>query len=234
MTAIKSVVETSMVDWDGKIVMVLFAGGCNFRCPFCQNWEVAFKSNDYDDVPWAEVVRKLEKRRDWIDGVVISGGEPLLDKEFIFELGKNIKDLNFKVKIDTNGGNPELLEAVIKKGLADYVALDIKAPLDERYSISAGKKIDLYKIKRSIELLKSGKVDYEFRTTAVPTLVSREATAKIGEVIEGGKRFILQQFVPRLAFDPDFQILKPYTKDEAQELLTILKKYVAEVKLRGF
>ncbi len=232
--SIKSVIETSLIDWDAKIVMVLFMGGCNFRCPFCQNWEIAFNPGRFDDIPWDEVARRLNSRRDWIDGLVISGGEPLLDQASFQKLCQNIKNLNFPIKIDTNGSDPELLKKAVNDNLVDYVALDVKAPLDERYYVAAGKKVNLTNIKKSMAFLKTGGVPYEFRTTAVPGLITEETIVKIGEDIEGARLFSLQQFVPRLAYDTAFQQLKPYTREEAEKLMVRIKKYVKKATLRGF
>ncbi len=142
--------------------------------------------------------------------------------------------LKFKIKLDTNGARPHLLKRAIISGLIDYVAMDLKAPLDRRYSIAAGQKVDLDKIRASILLLRSGNIDYEFRTTAVPGLIDSDTIKEIAQAISGARLYAIQQFVPRLACKPRYQRLKPYTKEEAEELAKVARKFVENVKVRGF
>ncbi len=231
---IKSIVETSLIDWDGKITMVLFFGGCNFRCPFCHNWRVAFGAEKFSNLSWDTIEHKIKERREWLDGIVLSGGEPLTGWEELVMVCSRIKNLNIKIKLDTNGANPDLLKRAIGDGLIDYVAMDIKAPLDQKYSIAAGVKIDPDQIRKSIQLLMASGIDYEFRTTVVPNLIDLNAVQAIAEIISGARLFALQQFLPKEAYDPGYQLLEPYTKEDAEKLVIVAQRFVRNVKLRGF
>ncbi len=231
---IRSLIETSLIDWDGKITTVLFFDKCNFMCPYCQNWELIQHPEKFPPITWAEIAKKLEKKKGWIDGVVLSGGEPLIFKKEVFAIAKKIRKMNLGVKIDTNGAYPEVLSDLISKRLVDYVAMDIKTSLDERYYIAAGKVIDLENIKASIKILLDGPIDYEFRTTCVPGIIDEAAIKEIGKVIKDCKKWALQSFVPENASQEEYR--KPLMKDyvsEMRKLACVAKKYAENVVLRG-
>lgn len=230
---IRAIIDTSLIDWDGKIAMVLFLGGCNFQCPFCQNWELAHDAGSDTEIGWDVIAGKLAGRKDWIDGVVISGGEPLLDYENLVKICGKIVQLGFEVKLDTNGSRPDLLAKIVASGLVKYIAMDIKAPLDHRYEVAAGGAIDVGKLKESIDLLLKGPGEYEFRTTLVPTLVDKDSIIAMAQAIKGARLYALQQFVPRLACNLEYRELSPFTREQAQELADAARPYVRQVKLRG-
>lgn len=203
---IKGFLETSFSDWPGKMAAVLFLPGCNFRCPFCHNYELVLRGEEFPDFPFAEVVKTLRQRKGWIDGVCLTGGEPTLHswlpvliRDLKTTLGASRVDL--QIKLDTNGSNPEFLKALIRERLVDYVAMDLKGPLDlKRYEALAGVPLSnaaLTGILESVQILLRGEVDYEFRTTIVPSLVAEEEIYALAERIRGARRYTLQNFNPR-------------------------------------
>ena len=230
---IRSIIETSLVDWDGKLTTVIFFDKCNFMCPFCQNWELILHSEKFPIIEWPEIEKMLAAKRSWIDGLVLTGGEPLMNKKEIFDITTKIKALGFLVKVDTNGAYPETLRELIDKNLVDYVAMDIKAPLDDRYDKASGRKTDRTAIEKSIDILMKGLTDYEFRTTCVPGIITTRTVAEIGERIKGARRWFLQQYVPANAYKEEYRNMNEVQKDEIQALMAVAKEYVASVKWRG-
>ena len=230
---IRSIIETSLIDWDGKLTTVLFFDKCNYMCPFCQNWELLMHPEKFPIVEWSNVEKMLLAKRSWIDGVVLTGGEPLVNKKEVFDITSRIKGLGFLVKIDTNGAYPEVLRELIEKGLVDYVAMDIKAPLDERYDNAAGKKIDLKALEDTISMLLSGQTDYEFRTTCVPRIIDTRTIEEIGMHIQGAKRWFLQQYVAVNAYNEEYRKMNAVSKTEADNMLEIARRYVTDVRWRG-
>ena len=163
---IHGIQKLTLVDYPGHPAAILFTGDCNFRCPFCQNASLVLSSSSEPLIADEEIFSFLTKRKGMLDGVVVTGGEPTLQKDLIPYLGR-LKGLGYLVKLDTNGYRPDVLEKAMESGYVDYVAMDIKTSLDE-YPVVAGiKNLDVSRIERSVELLKSGAVDYEFRTTVV-------------------------------------------------------------------
>jgi len=229
---IRGRIDTSMVDWDGKLATVLFFDRCNFSCPFCQNWGLMTRPEDYPAVDFEDVLRKLAARKDWIDGVVLTGGEPLVDPKELRPVIEKIRKLNLRIKIDTNGSSPGLLEQLLKDKIVDYVAMDVKAPLDDRYQKAAGVRVDPEKIRASVKILLSGDVEYEFRTTLVPEIIDEGALRKIGEELRGAKKWFLQVFVSENAPPGEFRE-KKFTPAEIDRFLAIAREYMPEAKLRG-
>jgi pyruvate formate lyase activating enzyme len=231
---IKGFIETSFLDWDGKVVATLFLPYCNFRCPFCHNAGLIEKPQDFETVPLARIERFLEQRKDFIDGVCLTGGEPCLHKERgLFDLMRRLKKKGFAVKLDTNGADPKCLEAVIDQQLVDYIAMDIKGPLDERYDKLSGIKTDLGNIKQSIKLIKASGLPYEFRTTLVPTLLDMADVRAIAESLAGAQKFVLQQFVAENSWDETLRELRPYQEAEIKEMLKEVKRFVPNAIVRG-
>ena len=186
--------KMTLLDFPGKVACTVFTGGCNFRCPFCHNALLVTKLPEKPDYTEDEILSFLEKRVGLIDGVAITGGEPLLNPD-IADFIRKIRDMGYAVKLDTNGSFPERLKAIVGEGLVDYVAMDIKNRR-EKYAETIGlKNFDLSKIEESIEFLKSGAVDYEFRTTVVKQFHTVEDIRAAAEWISGAKRYFLQNFV---------------------------------------
>ena len=214
--------KTSLLDFPEKIAAIVFTMGCNFRCGYCHNPELI-----NGEAKIEEVFEFLKTRQGKLDGVVITGGEPCLQKD-LPEFIKQVKELGFAVKLDTNGSFPEMLEKVLPD--LDYVAMDIKAPL-EKYSQIVNVDVDTSKILKSIEVLKNGEVAYEFRTTVVKSQLSFEDFEKIGQLIQGAPRYYLQKFVASKILDKSLENEKTYSTEEFERIIDILKSYVkAEVR----
>ncbi len=224
-------IKTTLSDWDGKVACMVFVTGCNFSCPFCHNPEVA--KGDPEPKDEDEVLEYIRKNNDFLDGIVISGGEPTLDRNLYLFL-KKIKELGIAVKIDTNGSRPEILDDLIGAKLVDYVAMDIKAPLDpERYVRATGGFSDVEKIRESIRVIIDSGIDHEFRTTVYPNAVSPEDVVEISGSIGGAARYCLQQFRPKVTLDPEAGKVEPYSQKELREMHDAVKPYVKKVVMRG-
>ncbi len=229
---IKGFVETSLCDWDGCIASVVFLPRCNFRCPFCQNGELILDWAGLPTVDFDTVAGYLATHSEWIDGVVITGGEPTIWDD-LPQLAARFKDLGVGVKLDTNGSRPEAVRDLIRLGLVDYLAMDIKAPLDERYHEAAGVKVPLEKLRESIEIISAFGDAYEFRTTLVPGLVGEDEMRLIGEAVEGAKRLVLQRFVPENSLDNRFRRGVPFDDSFVNRLLEIAGNHVETCFYRG-
>jgi pyruvate formate lyase activating enzyme len=215
---IKGFLETSFVDWPGKIASVIFLPHCNFRCPCCHNHDLVFYPDQFPTISLKHILKQIKKYRGWIDGVCITGGEPTLLPN-LTQLIKCLKNEHMVIKLDTNGSHPEVLEELIQDHLVDYVAMDVKAPLDrESYSHCCGVSIDLKKIKESISLLQEKLPFHEFRITVVPTLLKREDLLKLAHELKGSERLTLQNFNPAHPLDPELKKAKPYTDQEIKEM----------------
>ena len=210
MIEIKGFLETSFLDWRGKLCSVIFLPGCNFRCPYCHNHPLVFHPEQYATFPLEDILARLHSLRNWIDGVCVTGGEPTLHTDLPL-LVREIKRHGFLVKLDTNGSNPPMLENLIEGGQIDFVSMDVKAPLGPfSYSRSTGLPVNLRPILESIEILKRRKVDYEFRMTVVPGLHREEDIRTLGNHLRAGQRFILQNFNPENPLDPSLRNIIPY------------------------
>ncbi|MGQ9664430.1 MAG: anaerobic ribonucleoside-triphosphate reductase activating protein [bacterium] len=235
---IRAFIQTSLVDWDGKIASVLFFDRCNFRCPFCQNWRLIIHPEEFPVYDFDEILKKIKQKKGWIDGIVLTGGEPLLFYNDILTIAQKIKANNLSVKLDTNGSFPELLQSILELKLIDYVAMDIKAPLDENYYIAVGKKQKsekhknlIKKIIKSLQILIDSGIDYEIRTTCVPGLIDESAIRKIGGAVKGAKKWVLQRFISINAFKKDYRN-KQYDEAVLKRLLMVAQEYIPETKLR--
>ena len=187
---IAGVQKVTLLDYPGKVACEIFTQGCNFECPFCQNSSLIPITNT-GEFSEEEIFEYLNLRKNILDGVVITGGEPTVQKD-LKEFIKKIKDLGLLVKLDTNGGNPKVLQELIDEELVDYVAMDIKNVFN-KYNITAGKKVALDNIKKSIEILKRSKIDYEFRTTIIKEMHSLDDIVSICKLV-GDAKYYLQNF----------------------------------------
>jgi len=220
--------KLSMVDFGSLCSAVIFTGGCNFRCPFCHNSGLV--NLDVNPLDEQEVFDYLSSRKKLLDGVVVSGGEPTLYPD-LPEFIKKIKDLGYKVKLDTNGTNYAMLKKLIDEKLVDFVAMDIKNSL-ELYPVTAGTTCGQNDIVKSIELLKSDVVDYEFRTTLIDGFHTEKSVDEMGKLVKGAKRMYLQKFVDNGTTLKSG--LKEVPKSQAEQFKNILSKYVTSVTLRGY
>ncbi len=234
---IKGVAGFSLADWDGKISAVLFLPKCNFRCPFCYNVTLVLHPEKKETIYFERVKEYLKKQKDWIDGVCITGGEPTLHSD-LPDLCSELKEMGFLIKADTNGTNPAMIKELIEKELVDYAALDIKAPLTvEKYSQAVGVSAEnlLGKVKETIEILMRAKIDYEFRTTVVPTIHEKKDIENICRGIKGCKKYVLQNFDVSLGketLDSRFSKLKPFTSEEMNTYLAIAQRFILNARLR--
>ena len=221
--------KTTLLDYPGCVAATIFLGGCNFRCPFCHNGDLVLKSGQMTGYEEKEVLAFLKKRRNVLEGVCITGGEPTLHAE-LPEFISKIKELGYLVKLDTNGSNPEMLKSLVKEKLIDYVAMDVKAPLT-KYEKACGVAVDVEKIKQSVEFLKQGEIPYEFRTTVVKELHTGEDILEIGRYLRGASKYFLQSYE-----ESEQNLCKDFTAMPREELFLLeqeLKTEIEYVKVRG-
>jgi pyruvate formate lyase activating enzyme len=232
---IKGFIDLSLVDWDGKVSAVIFLPQCNFRCPFCYNLDFVLKPEEMQTIPYEEVKQYLKKNKGWLDGVTITGGEPTIHSE-LPALCEQIKELGLRVKLDTNGTNSAMVQKLIKQGLVDYIAMDFKAPLTpEKYSHTIGVNAEklLAEVEKTIGVLLSNSVDYEFRTTLVPTVHSKNDIKQICSRITSCKKYVLQCFKGEVeTLDPTFKNVKSFSQEEMEVFLKLAKEIVPNTLLR--
>ncbi|MFH0964855.1 MAG: anaerobic ribonucleoside-triphosphate reductase activating protein [Planctomycetota bacterium] len=229
---IKGFIPNSLLDWEGKICSIVFLAGCNFRCPYCHASHLVLGAHDLERIPLDSVLDYLDARVEWVDGVIVSGGEPTL-YEGLEELIDRFRGLGLAVRLDTNGSRPEVLSGLVASGKVQYVALDVKAPLDERYCRAAGCTVDCQAVGRSIDFLLSAPVEYEFRTTVCPGLVGAEEIRVMSERLAGTRRWILQAFRPLNCIDPEYRRLPAVGREELLQLASVARKAVTGVSVRG-
>lgn len=222
--------KLTLLDYPGKVACTVFTAGCNYRCPFCHNGDLVLPELMPPPLAEADFFAFLQKRRGVLDGVCVSGGEPLIHEDILAFL-ERIKQLGYAVKLDTNGAFPDKLRALVEAGLVDYVAMDIKNS-PERYAQTVGvDPMDLGPVRESVAYLLSGAVDHEFRTTVVRQLHTAEDLVNIGKWISGAERYFLQAFV-----DSEYVLqggLSGYSKEELQALKERVSAFVPGVQLRG-
>ena len=219
----------SLLDYDENVSVVIFAPTCNYRCPFCHNGDSVLGSNF--SIPFEDILSFLKSRVGLIDAVVVSGGEPTLMDDLEEKIEK-IKELGFKIKLDTNGTNPDVLSKLLRKNLINYIAMDIKNS-ENRYAETVGVTNPLMdKIKQSISLIMNSGVDYEFRTTLVAEYHTKESIEEMGRLIKGAKKLFLQKFVDREGVIK--KGLHPVEEVWASSYKDILSNYVSKVELRGY
>ena len=222
--------KLSLLDYPGKVAAILYIDKCNFRCEYCHNWNTLIAANDNEDLIFNDILSFLKKRVGILDGVVISGGEPTLMPN-LEEKIREIKELGYSIKLDTNGTHPEVIKDLVSKGLIDYIAMDIKSSLDDYHRFCNNDSL-IEKVKESIELLKSGIVDYEFRMTLIDEYHSLEVINKVKDTLKGSKRLYLQQFkVSDGVINKD---LHAVDEGLANKFVEILSQSVETVELRGY
>lgn len=232
---IKGFIDTSFIEWHGKITSIVFTTRCNLSCSFCYNFGLVFNPEKYESLDEEIILLWLNENSDFVDAVCITGGEPLLQKD-IESFMKKVKNSGLLVKLDTNGMLPEKLQDVIKKKLVDYVAMDVKAPLtEEAYSRITEIDFDekkLNRIKRSIKIIISSGIEHEFRTTVIPGFHGEKEIAEIARAIKGAKQYFLQKFVPETRYE-HLNALKTQSDEEMEALANVARRYVKNVKWRG-
>jgi pyruvate formate lyase activating enzyme len=228
---IRALQKTSLIDYPPYTVSVVFTGGCSFRCPFCHNPDAVLRFNELPEIKKEDVLKLVSEKKQWIDGVCISGGEPCMQED-LPDFCSALKELNLRVKLDTNGSFPDMLRYLIENKLVDYIAMDIKASKNS-YDKAAGVKVNMENIEKSIELIKNSGIDYEFRTTAAPEIINKKEIFKIAKWLTPAKRYCIQQFrntTPLI--DNKMQETSPYKESGLKEFAEIAKPYFDEVILR--
>lgn len=222
------IIKSSLIDYPGRISCVVFTQGCNLRCGFCHNPDLIPSSNvgNFGEVEFFEF---LAKREGQIEGVVITGGEPTIQPDLIRFI-QRIKDHKFLVKLDTNGTNPAVLENLLYSKLIDFVAMDIKGPLEKYNPISHYS--DTENIQKSIKLLKLSGIDYEFRTTVLPKYHELSDFEQIGKLIKDAKKYAIQGFRPENTFDRTLTGAEKFTREELEDIAATMRRYVDEVIIR--
>lgn len=230
MMNIQGLQKLTLLDYPGKVACTVFLAGCNFRCPFCHNASLVTHIDAEAGISEGEVLSFLKKRSGVLDGVCITGGEPLLAPE-LTDFIRSIKAMGYEVKLDTNGSHTEKLKNLIQEGLIDYVAMDIKNT-PGKYGMTIGiEDYDPAGVMESVAYLMEGNVPYEFRTTVVREFHKREDFEEMGRWLRGARRYYLQGFVD--SGDLIQPGLRGYTKDIMEQALAIVRKYIPEAELRG-
>ncbi len=223
--------KLSMVDYPGKMCATVFLRGCNLRCPFCHNSSLVLIERKTDEISPDDVLTYLKKRKGMLDCVCITGGEPLLNSD-LSDFLREIRQIGYQIKLDTNGTFPDRLKAIIDEGLCDYVAMDIKN-CHEKYAETCGLGdiFDTKCINESINILKNANIPYEFRTTVVKELHTPDDILKIGEYLNGAPRYFLQQY--RDSGDILGGTFEAFADSELQNMADSVKEFFGEVSARG-
>jgi len=226
---VKGLLETSFLDWPGQVAAVVFLGGCNLRCPFCHNRELVLEHQRLPGRTIEAVLDSLEDCRDWLDGLVVSGGEPTLAPD-LAEMCRIIRARGLAVKLDTNGTRPRVLEELISAGLIQAAAMDHKAPLaqPDLHRQMTGLTADLGAIRASLNLLLAGPIEAHFRTTVVPGLLGEAELKLMAQELRGAQVWRLNAFRPQNCLDPEFCRIKPLEKAEMDRLQGLAEGWIRE------
>lgn len=232
MVVIKGINKVGFVDYPPYTASTIFLSGCNFRCGFCHNPGLVINTQLTEDIPEEEIFDYLKEKKDWIDGVCITGGEPTLQKS-LPDFIKKFKDMDLLVKLDTNGTDPEMLKQLIEEKLLDKVAMDIKSG-KERYEEICRCGVDIEKIQKSIDILKDSDIDFEFRTTVVPGLIGIEEIESIGKWTGKAKNYAIQNFRGKKVelLDKSLEEKEGYNPEELKGMKKIAEKYFENVEIR--
>lgn len=224
---------TSLIEWPGKVSSVIFTGGCNFRCPYCQNSELVGGLEKLNKIPWEDILKDLRLRKKWVDAVCFTGGEPTLQKNLADILG-DLKKIGFLTQLETNGSMPKMLKNLLERQLLDRITMDIKTDLARYEKVADMQKINKLDIVESIELIKSSGIASEFRTTVVPTIVAEAEINEIGKILQGANRLVLQQFQNKNVslLDAKMAEVKPYSKNVLNNFAKILRKNIKKVEVK--
>lgn len=238
---IKGLVKLSLIDFPGRLSAVIFTAGCNFRCPFCHNRDLVLNNPNLPEISLEYVFSYLKEKVGMIDGVCVTGGEPTLNTD-LPEFLKTVRSLGYEVKLDTNGTNPRMLNKLISEGSIDYIAMDLKSSFDENYLLAAqSQNQTLATIFESIKLIIESGIEYEFRTTVVPSLHTPQSLAALASQLKehfsqalGGRslRWYLQSFRPGNCLDGSFNSVVPFSDSQLQSFQFEISKLIPSVKLR--
>ena len=210
---IRGFIENTLIDWGGKIACEVFLPTCNLRCPFCHAGHLLTNSGQLESIPVSAVTDCLDRHAGWIDGVVISGGEPTLHAA-LDKLIEEFRSHGALIKLDSNGTRPEVLEDLFSRKLVDAISMDIKAPFDERYALATDMPdCDVDAVRRSADMIMHSGLEYEFRTTCCPEFIGLDELRDIAEALDGAERYYLQEFKPMGCLDPKMNRVEPYPRD---------------------
>ncbi|MBI9077993.1 MAG: anaerobic ribonucleoside-triphosphate reductase activating protein [Desulfatibacillum sp.] len=223
--------ETTLIDFPGRVGCILFTAGCNFKCPYCHNPELlSFSTARVIKQRW--ILDFLKERMGFLDGVVITGGEPTLQKD-LMDFMEIIRDMGFEVKLDTNGSRPHVLEQILDTGLVDYIAMDLKTTPDQ-YAGMVESPVDPEKIRTSIQTILNSGVDHEFRTTCAWPMIDRDTVSRLSEMVAGAHLWVFQECQDTRMLVPDFlekaEIV--YTMDDVESFAALALPHVQEVRVR--
>jgi pyruvate formate lyase activating enzyme len=234
-------IKTSFNEWPGKVTAVVFTKGCNFRCPYCHNAQLVLKKErGKEDMSDESILEDLEMRRKWLDSVVVTGGEPTLQADLGGFL-KKIKKLKISVMVETNGSRPDIIAKLLNDQIVDYLAIDIKGPLDETYKkIIKLSNYQIANLRKTLKLIIKSGIDFELRTTVVPGIHDQKTIKKIAQQIKQLTishqpliiNWFLQNFQPKNCLEPNFNKIKPYSREEMEKLLQNARKIVPNTELR--
>ena len=231
---IKGFIETSLIEWEGKIASVIFLPFCNMRCRYCHAAHLAVNPGHLESIPRTAILAYLWRQTGWLDGVVLSGGEPTLHGEDLFELIRQIRDIPLSVMLETNGTQPDCIARLLDEGLLDAIAMDVKAPLTpEDYERVAQMPVNVDDVRRSIELIKASGIPHEFRITLAPGVVGGAELERMAFELRGAQRVALQSFRPDNCLDPRLREVMPYSADELDEFERIIAPAVQTCIVRG-
>jgi pyruvate formate lyase activating enzyme len=228
---IKGFQGTSLLDFPGRIASLVFFGGCNLTCPYCHNPSLVLDPDQHPDIPAAALLEDLQRRRSFIDGVVVTGGEPTLDPSLLAFL-REVKGLGLQVKIDTNGLATAVLEKALAEGLVDFIALDLKTT-PHRYGELHRRPVDPDALAKSLHLMLASGVEHELRTTCVPVLVEEADIRALGELARGACKWMLQQYHPGHALTEELREVEPHSPATIRAFARVAREYVGEVGVRG-
>ena len=224
--------KTTLVDYPGKVAATVFTVGCNFRCPYCHNPELVLPDliKKQPQISEEEIINFLSERQGLLEGLCVTGGEPTLHQDLINFLEK-VKALGYSIKLDSNGSQPQVLKEIFHKKLIDYIAMDVKT-IPQKYHLVTLNQVSTENILESINLIKESGIDYEFRTTVAPEIVTKEDIFQIVELIKPARAYFLQPFKGIKTLDPRFTQLKGISEEELKEIITQIKPFFKECALR--
>ena len=226
MVEIKGLEKFASKDFPGYISATVFTGGCNFRCPYCHNADLVLHPEALETFPHDVFLRFLESRKGWLEAVCVSGGEPLLHSDIVlfFQL---LKEKGLRTKLDTNGSFPQQLVSLLERDLLDFIAMDVKAPLD-KYASATHSSVDTKKIELSIDIILNSGLDYIFRTTVIPGQTTHSDLREICQMLQGARGYEVQRFSPENSLDKSFRAIEPFSQEEFQEYERIAQEYFPE------
>jgi len=231
MMKVKGFQGTSLLDFPGRVASLVFTGGCNLTCPFCHNAGLVLEPENFPDYPLDELLADLKKREGFIDGVVVSGGEPTIDTGLPAFLSL-LKERGLQVKLDSNGLAPGVIRSLLEQHLVDYFAIDIKTSLS-RYNELHTQPVMTQSLVETVNILKQADVEVEFRTTCIPHLVTETEIDEMGELLRGAPLWVLQQFVPMHAMVEEWQDFEMYRPEQLHALADRAGEFVDKVEVRG-